>query len=133
MASCLCLSGECFDRGLRAGGQLLCGGDCRPLGRYLDRVSNEYADRIARGELARGDQPYRDEWDAVRECEPGGAAGPAGGCTGTPVNDTLHCDCNPGFYWDAKMSQCQAGQADKANKPPGPFVCSTTGLVCNMP
>ena len=56
------------------------------------------------------------------------------GCTGTPMNHTFHCDCNPGFYWDANMSECQATQAwIDANKPRGPFVCSTTGLICNMP
>src|SRR5438105_3935387 len=69
-------SREPFHGSLHARGQGPRGSDRRRLGGDLDRVPDEHADRPARCELTRGDQPYRDEWDPMRERKPGSAAVP---------------------------------------------------------
>jgi hypothetical protein len=53
------------------------------------------------------------------------------GCTGSVLQHTFQCDCNPGFYWDAGLRECQPTQGwIDANAPRGPvphIVCPAYG------
>jgi hypothetical protein len=55
------------------------------------------------------------------------------GCTGSPLNHTWRCDCNPGSYWDPSMGGCQVTQDwINANEPRGPWpvhACQTASCV----
>ena len=55
------------------------------------------------------------------------------GCSGAPGSQSYVCDCSADSWWDTTKQRCLPKAPYIHPVPPGPFVCSTTGLICNMP